>query len=249
MQTLIQGGKYQVLEVLEQQEGYKACLCIDVETNNQYKPLVLNIYEKSEDIRRFLPAFYRMSREQNSEFSGVMSGQHSITAVFAYHPGDKLGSFFRQVSKDDFELRSKYAFLLLEACLLLDAGEDFIAYSCLEPENIVIAEKLQKVMVNYIIRPRETIEKPYKWGKLANLLEHIFIRNRYVPDGVWDYIEDLKQNRDESIVSAFSRWKEISPGLMEEHKRLKKETLISYIIRLVKSFFIQRLKKFIRKKK
>jgi hypothetical protein len=248
MDTLIQGGKYQVLEILEQHEDYKACLCIDVETNNDYRPMIFNIYEKHENIRQFLPTFYSLNKEQQTEFISIMSGQHSITAVFEYHPGIKLLNFFQQVDKEDFELRSKYAFLLLEVCLILDTVPDFISYSCLEPQNIVISEKTQKVMVNYIIRPLEIGDKPFKWRKMAFLFEAIFVKNRVVPDGIWEYIEDLKQNRDENIVGAFSRWKEIAGALLEEHKRLKEERFISYCIRRLKRFFRQRLKRVFRRK-
>lgn len=244
MDTLIQGGKYQVLEVLEVEEGYKAYLCIDVETNNNYRPMIFNIYEKNEDIKRFLPKFFSMDQKQHADFIRVMSGQHSITAVFEYHSGMRFQNYFMQVDIGDFEQRSKYASLLLDACLMLDTVPDFIAYSCLEPDNIVISEKLQKVIINYVIRPIEISNEPFKWRKLAHLLEHIFVKNRFVPDEVWEYIEDLKQNRDEGIVGAFSRWKEISEGLLEAHQRLKQEKLISYYIRRLKRFFKQRLKRF-----
>jgi hypothetical protein len=147
------------------------------------------------------------------------------------------------VDKEDFELRSKYAFLLLEGCLMLDTVPDFIAYSCLEPENIVISEKTQKVRINYIIRPLEIGDEPFKWRKIAFLFEHIFVKNRFVPDEIWDYIEDLKQNRDDNIVGAFARWKEISGGILEEHIRLKQEKLIYYCIRYPKKFIRQRLKR------
>ena len=243
MDTLIQGGKYQVLEILEQHEDYKASLCIDVEINNDYRPMIFNIYEKYENIRKFLPTFYSLNPEQHTEFICVMSGQHSITAVFEYHTGIKILNFFQQMDKEDFELRSKYAFLLLEACLMLDTVPDFISYSCLEPENIVISEKMQKVMINYIIRPLEIGNESFKWKKLARLFEQIFVKNRYVPDDLWEYIDDLKQNQDNSIVAAFSRWKEIYGSLLTEHKRLKEEKFISYCIRRLKKFFRQRLKR------
>jgi hypothetical protein len=244
MQTLVQGGIYQVLEVLEQQEGYRAYLCINVETNNNYKPLILNTYENCENIRRYLPSFYDLKHEHSTDFVELLSGEHSITAVFQYHEGKKLKDFSRQLNKEDFEIRCKYACLLLEACLLLDAMVDFIAYSCLEPENIIIMDKIEKVGINYIIRPVDILEKPFKWKKIANLMEIIFIKNRFVPDELWDYIDELKQNKDESIVSAFSHWKQIYPTLLEEHKRLKKESMQAYIIRWLKSFIQKRVKRY-----
>lgn len=243
MDTLVQGGKYQVLEVLEANEGYKACLCIDVETNNDYRPMVLNIYENPSDIRQYLPEFYSLNQEQHSEFIGIMTGQHNITVIFEYHSGEKFLNFLQGVAKEDFELRCKYAFMLLEACLILDTVPDFIAYACLEPENIVVSDKKQKVMINYIIRPLEIGNGPFKWGKLAFLMDHIFVKNRFVPDEIWDYIADLKQNKDNNIAGAFSRWKEIYEDLLAEHKRLKQEKLIAYWIRRLKKFFRQRLKR------
>ena len=244
MDTLIQGGKYQVIEVIEAEEGYKACLCIDVETKNDYRPMIFNIYERSEDIKRFLPKFFSLDQEQHGEFIRVMSGKHSITAVFEYYSGMKLQKFFAQVDKEDFELRCKYAVKLLEACLILDTVPDFIAYSCLEPDNIVISEKTQKVMVNYIIRPLETVNQSFKRKKTAHLLEQIFVQDRFVPDEIWDYIEGLKQDREDSIVGAFSRWKEISDGLLKAHQRLKQEKMISYYVRRLKRASRQQLKRF-----
>lgn len=241
MDTLIQGGKYQVLEVLEDQDGYKACLCIDVETNNHYKPMIFNIYERDEDIRRFLPVFFNMSKEQCEDFVRVMSGKHNITAVFEYHQGVKLPDFFKQKDKDDFETRFKYAHLLLEECLILDTLADYIACECLNPDNIIISEESQKVMINYIIRPNGNYGKDSKSKRLLALLECIFVQNRYVPDNLWVFFDYLRKNENINIVGAFSQWKEIENVLIEEHKNLKKETFAAYLIR--------RLKKLIKKRK
>jgi hypothetical protein len=237
MQTLIQEGQYQILEVLEAQDGYKACLCIDVETNNHYKEMIFNIYEKDEDIRRYLPSFFALSHGICSDFVRVMSGCHSITAVFEHHSGTKLKDFFIKLDKNDFETRANYAFMLLEECLILDAMEDFIAYGVLSPEHIVISEKAKKIMINYIIPPCGEIPDNFKPQKLAELFEIIFIKNRYVPDQLWSYIEDLKENRYTNIVSAFSKWKEVSDTLFEEYKKLRKETLLGYWKRKLLSRF------------
>ena len=114
MGTLIQGGKYQVLEVMEEQDGYKACLCIDVETNNHYRPMIFNIYEEAEDIKRLLPVFYDIDRSQCTDFIHVMSGKHHITAAFEYHQGEELRDFFGRMDRYDFEMRCSYTYLLLE---------------------------------------------------------------------------------------------------------------------------------------
>lgn len=236
MGPLIQEGKYQVLEVLEEQDGYRVCLCIDVETNNQYKPMIFNIYEKDEDIRRVLPTFFTLNREQFTDFIQVMSGKHNIIAVFEYHQGLKLRDFFQKVHADDFEQRCSYASKLLEKCLILDAAADFIAFSCLDPEHIVIADKSQNVAINYIIRPQENYSGNFKGEKLAALLECIFVKNRYAPDALWGYIGSLRKN-DANIVTAFSRWKEIKEELLKEHQSLKKEAWPAYLLRRLKKQF------------
>lgn len=240
MDTLIQGGKYQVIEVLEAENGYKACLCIDVETNNHYKPMLFNIYENDEDIRRLLPEFYDLGQKKYSGFIRVMSGQHSIMAVFEHNSGVRFTDYFQRLNKDNFELRCKYASLLLEECLVLDAAPEFMAYACLEAENLVVSEKLEKVKINYILRPWGYKYKGFKGEKLARLLELVFVRNRYVPDGLWEYIEDLKCNEGLNVVAAFSGWKEIKDSLLEEHKQLRKEAFPAYLLR--------RLKKLLKKK-
>jgi len=240
MDTLIQGGKYQVLEVIDDRDGYKACLCIDVEINNHYKPMIFNIYEKEEDIRRFLPVFFYINKDQCTDFVRVMSGKHNIISVFEYHQGVKLPDFFKQIEKFDFELRCKYTHLLLKECLILDALADCIAYECLNPDNIVIYEESQKVMINYIIRPNHIDGKNFKGKQVATLLECIFVKNRYVPDKLWDFLADLRRNENINIVGIFSKWKEIEGVLIDEHKKLKKETFAAYLIRRFKQIFRKR---------
>ncbi|MDD2554286.1 MAG: hypothetical protein PHP51_06920 [Desulfotomaculaceae bacterium] len=234
MAPLIHEGKYQVLEVFEERDGFKCYLCIDVETNNHYKAMVFNIYEKPQDIRWFLPLFFDLNREQFTDFIRVMSGRHNITAVFAYHQGVKLREFFKEVNVADFEQRCSYASKLLEQCLILDAAPDFIAFSCLEPDHIVILDKSQKVAINYIIRPQKNYSDKFKGRKLATLLECIFVKDRYVPAGLWEYIGNLRKSESESIVTAFSRWKEINEELLKEHRKLKKEALPAYLLRRLK---------------
>jgi len=112
--------------------------------------------------------------------------------------------------------------------------DDFIALSCLEPDRIVVSEQSQRVMINYFIRPELDTAGESKGVKLAALLECIFIKNRYVPEELWDYIDGLRQNKKESIVSAFSKWKEIAPSLLKTHEKYKKETFAAYLFRKFK---------------
>lgn len=241
MGPFIEDGKYKVLEVLQELEGYKSCLCIDVETNNHYRPLIFNIYEKEGDIRRYLPAFYSLDKNKFSDFVQVKSGRHKIIAIFEYHEGVNIQDFFRDNKTMDFEKRLTYATKLLQESLILDATVDFISLPCLELDNFVVSESSNAVMINFLIPPlRENTRT--KGAQCATLLEAIFIKDRYVPEILWEFINAIRDNQGENIVSIFSKWKNLLPELLMEHQKLRKETWLGYLLRRLKQRW-RRIKK------
>ncbi|WP_018212980.1 hypothetical protein [Desulfitobacterium hafniense] len=244
MGPFIEDGKFKVLEVLQELEGYTACLCIDVETNNHYRPMVFNIYEKEEDIRRYLPAFFNLNKEQFTDFIRVVSGKHCIFAIFAYHEGVKLRDFFKDGKTPEFEKRVAYATRLFQECLILDAMPDLISLPCLEPDHMVVIEQANRVRINYVIPPLAPRRKA-KGEQCAALLECIFKQDRYVPEGLGEFIAHLRLHEQVSIVSAFSQWKELAPGLLTEHQNLLKETWWAYGLRRLKQLW-QRKKRRLR---
>ena len=58
MQALVQDGKYQVHKILAAKDGYEAVVCINVESQNYYEPILLNVYKDSQYIRQYLKLFY-----------------------------------------------------------------------------------------------------------------------------------------------------------------------------------------------
>lgn len=239
MQTLIHNGKYQIQEILHKQEGFRACLCIDVETNNHYKPMVFNIYENDDDIRRYLPLFFTINKGQCPDYLQVMSGEHTITAVFEYHGGERLADFFSRVDKYDFALRMKYATLLMKEFLMLDAVDDIIACSALNQNHIRVMEKDESVRLNFILMPYSgEVPAHFKPHKLAEFLCVVFKKNRYVPELLWDFVDELKNNKHDDFVAAYSVWKSMCDRLEDEHEELKKESLWMYALRRIKGWLM-----------
>ena len=242
MGPVIEEGKYKVLEVLQELEGYKTCLCIDVETNNHYRPMIFNIYENEEDIRSYLPIFYSLDREKFSDFIEVVSGRHCIIAMFHYHEGVRLRDFLKENKKMDFEKRLAYATKLLQECLILDATTDRISLPCLDPDHIVVAESSQKVNLNYWIPPLRE-HRSTKGARCATLLECIFIKDRYVPERLWEFIQRIRENESVNLVAVFSQWKVLLPELLQEHQSLRKETWPAYLLRRLKQLLRRKIRR------
>ena len=83
--VLLDDGKYQVLESLYTQQGYSASICIDVETRNNYKEYVFNIYSDPAYINTYLPLFHGLMPGACGDFRSVLPGNRCIMAVFDYH--------------------------------------------------------------------------------------------------------------------------------------------------------------------
>ena len=236
MQTLIQDGKYQVIKLLRQNAGFTSCLCINIETSNHYQPLIVSTYESADSIRRYLPAFYAMRDSPCSDFIDMSTAAHSISAVFTYHEGIQLPEYFARVDKDDFELRMHYADKLFLEALILDALDDCIAYAVLSPECVVVDKLAEKVHFNYIVPPLDGIPPDYKSQRTAEILKTIFEKNRFVPDGVPDFINALGGTmKTDDIVEIYAKWKHAESGFLDEYEILKKETLPAYFSRRIKT--------------
>lgn len=244
LQTLLMDGKYQILELLRDSGDYRCCLCIDVETNNHFKPMVLNTYQKPSVIRSYLPEFYSMQNGSSmqggmcSDFVELLTGPHSLTAVFEYHEGENLSDYFSRLNGENFETRLKLASSLLEEIIILDAFSDFVAQAVLSPENIVVQEKAQRIRFNYIISPLRYAGAGYKGRQTAFILRTIFVNNRFVPEALFNYIGKLEAGGPEvsSLVKIYAAWKRIENDLLSEHNKLNKESFFAYLIRKAKAW-------------
>lgn len=239
MQTLVQDGKYQVMELLAERKDFEACLCIDIETSSHYQPVIVSRYRAAESIKGCLPAFYEMLGGPCSDFIGVKTEAHGICTIFHFHEGTDIKTFFGGIAKDDFELRAAYADKLFKAALELDALADFIAYNALLPEHVIIEKYNEQLGFNYIIPPDFFVPKFYKSGQLALLLRIIFVKNRYTPETVFTYIEQLeaKPLSDGNIVAFYAAWKRLAPTLLETYEKYKSESFAGYLKRRIKNGF------------
>jgi hypothetical protein len=244
MQTLMQDGKYQVMELLSKRDGFEACLCIDIETSNHYRPVIVSRYRAAESIKGCLPAFYGMLGGPCSDFIDVKTETHGICTIFQYHEGTDIRTFFDGIEKDDFALRVTYADNLFKAALELDTLADFIANNALLPAHVIIEKYNGQLGFNHIIPPDFFVPKQYKAERMALLLRIIFVQNRYTPEDVFTYIEQLgaEPMASENIVAFYAAWKRIEPALLEKFAQYKNESLTGYLKRRIKNGFKKWLK-------
>ena len=231
MNTLILDGKYQVQEVLTACEGFRACLCIDVETDSGYRPVIVNTYTRDDDIRRLLPAFYDMRESGSPGLVRVVPGLHSVSAIFDCRRGTRLASFFGRNCRSDFAERCHYAHQLLETCLLLDTVPDFIAHACLSQENIMVLPATRQMAMQWILPPEEIREPGFRPRKMALLLSCLFEKNRFLPEAVPGFIGELMTGECPSLAAALSKWKDLRNAVLEEHRRLLAEPWLRSVLR------------------
>lgn len=231
MTTLILDGKYQVQEVLTAGDGFRACLCIDVETDSGYRPVIVNTYEREEDIRRLLPAFFRMREEGFPSLVRIVTGRGSLSVVFESRRGVRLGQHFGRGCRSDFEERCIYAHALLETALLLDTVPDFMAHACLSPENVMVLPSTRQMALQWVLPPEEIREAGFRTRNMAVLLSGMFVRDRFLPESVTAFIDDLLKGRCPSLATALSRWRELQKTLPGEHRKLLAETWFRSIVR------------------
>lgn len=241
---LVKNGQYQVLEVLYESRGFRSCTCIDVESDNSYKQMILNIYETPGDIRRLLPDFYALCDIGCSDLIEVFPGEHSLWAVFAWHSGTKVSEYFAKLDINDFETRFFYAKALLKKLLALDMLQDSIAYMAFQTEHLVIQETRKKVHINFILPPHTHIFQGYKQRQAVDMLRSIFLPNRYVPNTVFSFINSIEQNEQQfsSIKDIYMNWKRMEERVMQEHQELRSESTVDYLKRIAKQAFPSKIR-------
>ena len=233
MGVLLDGGKYQVLENMISEPGYTAAVCIDVESRNNYKPLIFNIYSEPVYINEFLPLFYGVSPEVCYGFHGVIPGNRCIMAYFDYHKGVPLMDHLKTLPKDDYPARARIAGSFLEATLFFDMLPPVFAVSALTAPYTVFDTKENAVYFNFCIKPRPEPSLEEKRELFTSYLKSIFVKNRYLPDKVADFIMQTGSSDTLKFVPVCAAWRQISAVAMEEYEKYKKESIPGYIKRLL----------------
>ncbi len=235
MERLIGGGKYKIIEVLTSDDSYEASLCINVMVNNDYAVYIVNTYKSKQLIRDFLPLYFRLNRENCSDFIDLITTEGRVCAVYEYHNGEELISFFGKHPKEDYEEKLMYADALLSSALELDIVDDRIAASALDG-NVVVETNNHKIHFNYIVSPAsaETAEGNFRCCRLGALMRTIFPFTRYLPAEIDDFIDALSAGKYRNCVDIYSGWRAIQEDAEKTRKKYLKESWIKYLIRRAK---------------
>ena len=243
MGTLLDDGKYQVLENLFSEAGYAASICIDVETRNNFKPLIFNIYSEPDHISRFLPLFYGVSPGMCDSFRRLIPGSRCIMAVFDYHQGVPLIDHLKSLPKKDYPERAQIVGRLLDATLVLDMLPPIFAISALKQPNTVINRKENTIHLNFIIKPRTEPTNDEKIQAFIEYLENALVKNRYLPELAADFLKKASSGEITGFVQICAAWRSISAAAMEEYESYLKESIFKYLKRLMKKKAIEKREK------
>lgn len=234
MQTLIDSGKYKVVEVLYSDSDYDVCLCSDVMVNSG-DMVTVNIYKNHEAIRTLLPLFYEMKKSKSRDFCDLVTDDGCISAIFRCHIGTAFGEYFKKNSGLKYEEGLKLAETLFAAALDFDLIDDRIAAGVFSEKNAVIDESKKKVIFNYNIQLNVSAENGFRIIRLGKMLRTIFPPDRYLPSEIEELINEMLDGKYSGCASAYSKWREIQESAAKTYDEYKKESFVKYLLRKAKT--------------
>lgn len=261
LETLLANGKYKVLENLVLLPEYTASVCIDVETENNYRPLIINTYLNADDISRLLPLFYAIRTEDCNEFSTVIPGDRCIMAIFNYYRGIPLKEYLKSIKEKDYPARAAAVGAFLDAALVLDMLPQEFAVAALKEPNTLYDGTSKSVKFNFLIRPRtnaedtaDTADTPDEAGiekaaineKRTAFLGYLgaaLIKNRYLPFKAEDFLNEMQKADISKLVPLCAAWRQISAAAMEEYEDYLKESYFGYLKRRLRRWREKRKKR------
>ena len=234
MQGLIDSGKYKVIEVLESDSNYEACLCIDVMVDSGYRSCLINTYKSREAIRTFLPLLYNERIQECSSYRKLITAEGSVSVVFDHADGEPFVDFFSKNPSLTFEQRQVLAQSLLLEALELDLLDDRLAHRVTNIRNVVVDKGLMSVGINYMIPVNAEYRDRFRSVWLGELLCTVFPQNKRLPLEIDEYIIRLLSGKYESCVDAYSDWREVSKKATDTIKLYEKESFFAGIFRYMK---------------
>lgn len=234
MQGLIDSGKYKVIEVLEADNDYEACLCIDVMVDSGYRSCLINTYKSREAIKTFLPLLYSERFQECSSFRKLITADGSVSVVFDHKEGEPFRDFFSKNPSLTFEQRQELAQSLLLESLQLDLLDDKLAHRVTTIRNVVVDKGLMKIGINYMIPVEAKFRDSFRSVWLGELLSTIFPQGKNLPLEIEEYIIRLLRGEYESCVDAYSDWREVSKSAAETLKLYAKEGFFAGLFRYMK---------------
>lgn len=233
MQELIDSGKYKVSEVLMSHYGYEAALCCDV-TVSSGEMCIVNQYGSMAYIRELLPLFYTMEKLRFGGLKSLLTDSGNFSAVFVWRQGQPFSEFCKR-KRYDYDTALKLADSVLCNALEFDLADDRIAAAGLSEENAVVDIAAQKVYFNLLLDPDRTGTGAFRTKRLGEMLNSLFVRDRFFPQEIACYIDRLRSGEYSGCAAAYSAWREIQSAAEKTRGEYMKESFIQSVIRRIRS--------------
>lgn len=238
MRTNMAGvGRYKLIRRLHEAEGYEAYSALDIEVSTRPQVL-LNIYFGPDAVRQMVPMFYGMDSEVCPDFVRVYTEDGRFTAVFALHEGEPFEDVFPQRGGSlSAEERETFAESLLHGALECASMPARLLSAVLQPENVAVQRKNNRVCINCILPPVAGEEKGQGGGvpgALSPMLERVLRRPWRATDEQIDFLDRAADGGYASVSALYSAWRELLPKMEEDRKRGR---LLEMLIRFLRRSF------------
>ena len=234
MQGLIDSGKYKVIEVLESDDSYEACLCIDVMVDSGYRSCLINTYKSREAIKTLLPLFYNDRFQECSSFRKLITSDGCVSVVFDHNEGESFQEYFVKNPSLTFQQRQELAQSLLLESLQLDLLDDRLAQRVTSRRNVVVDKGLMRVGINYMMPVEVQFREHFRSVWLGELHCTIFPQGKKLPLEIDEYIIRLLNGEFDSCVDIYSEWREVSRMATETLGSYEKEGFFKCLFRYMK---------------
>lgn len=210
-------GRYKLIRLLDQAEGYAAYSALDIEKATRPQVLI-NVYYGYDAIRSMVERYYGMDQALCSDFYRTYTEDGAFTAVFALHEGEPFEASFPRRGGPDDALRADYAETLLHTALENSGMPSELLAAMLQPRNVVVQEKNRRVMLNAGLRPVQT-DSLSPAQALSPLLERILARKWSACDEQIDFMDAARDGRMDTVSALYSAWRELMPVMKQDREK------------------------------
>lgn len=203
IRKFIDGGKYQILEVLRADAEYDTLLCRDITQKSNRKYRVHRI-KSTRLVRELLPVFYGLAPERYG-FVGTEVFKGGFSAIFRHSEGIPFSDFLTSEKKLPFDRAVRIADNILSEALASDLTDDRLAAGLLAPSCLTVEPSLLTVKFHFSPDPASA-EKNFRSRRLGEILRRVFPADRSLPWEIGEFTERLRSGEYSGCAEAYSTW-------------------------------------------
>lgn len=231
-------GRYKLIRLLDQAEGYAAYSALDIEQSTRPQVLI-NVYSGHDAIRSMVERYYGMSSALCRDYCRTFTEDGAFMTVFSLHDGEEFEASFPKRGGPDEKMRAEYAETLLHAALENSGMPPELLTEMLQMRNVVVQEKNRRVMLNAGLRPVSRDPQPASCA-LSPLLERILGRRWSACDEQIAFMDAAQEGRLNTVSALYSAWRELVPIMQRDWE---KTAFLSKVWRAIKRWWRSFVKK------